>query len=163
MTSTKPYDIAKRTIWEAYQRVKANRGAAGIDEETISMFEQDLSKNLYKLWNRMSSGVVLPAAGQASRNSQGNGRHSKAGRADGGFITHTSQLSFAMTFLEMSGIADPIAKVAALLGADGDPPGPAGTDLTRVDHALLDPVVNEIDAHPEFVGKLPDRDLVGPL
>ena len=60
MTSTKPYDIAKRTIWEAYQRVKANRGAAGIDEETISMFEQDLSKNLYKLWNRMSSGSYFP-------------------------------------------------------------------------------------------------------
>jgi hypothetical protein len=60
MTSTKPYDIAKRTIWEAYQRVKANRGAAGIDDETIAMFEQDLSKNLYKLWNRMSSGSYFP-------------------------------------------------------------------------------------------------------
>ena len=55
MTSTKPYDIAKRTIWEAYQRVKANRGAAGIDGETIAMFEQDLSKNLFKLWNRSNS------------------------------------------------------------------------------------------------------------
>jgi hypothetical protein len=42
MTSTKPYDIAKRTIWEAYQRMKANRGAAGVDDETIAMFEQDL-------------------------------------------------------------------------------------------------------------------------
>jgi RNA-directed DNA polymerase len=60
MTSTKPYDIAKRTIWEAYQRVKANRGAAGVDDETIAMFEQDLSKNLYKLWNRMSSGSYFP-------------------------------------------------------------------------------------------------------
>ena len=60
MTSTKPYDIAKRTIWEAYQRVKANRGAAGIDGETIAMFEQDLPRNLYKLWNRMSSGSYFP-------------------------------------------------------------------------------------------------------
>jgi RNA-directed DNA polymerase len=60
MTSTKPYDIAKRTIWEAYQRVKANRGAAGIDDETIAMFEQDLPKNLFKLWNRMSSGSYFP-------------------------------------------------------------------------------------------------------
>ena len=56
MTSTKPYSIAKRTVWEAYQQVKANRGAAGVDDETIADFEQDLSKNLYKLWNRMSSG-----------------------------------------------------------------------------------------------------------
>ena len=60
MTSTKPYVIAKRAVWEAYQQVKANRGAAGIDDETIAMFEQNLSKNLYKLWNRMSSGSYFP-------------------------------------------------------------------------------------------------------
>jgi group II intron reverse transcriptase/maturase len=60
MTSTKPYRIAKRTVWEAYQQVKANRGAAGIDDETIAMFEQNLPRNLYKLWNRMSSGSYFP-------------------------------------------------------------------------------------------------------
>jgi len=60
MTSTKPFAIAKRAVWEAYQQVKANRGAAGIDEETIAMFDQNLSRNLYKLWNRMSSGSYLP-------------------------------------------------------------------------------------------------------
>jgi group II intron reverse transcriptase/maturase len=60
MTSTKPFSIAKRTVWEAYQKVKANRGTAGIDDETIAMFEQNLSKNLYKLWNRMSSGSYIP-------------------------------------------------------------------------------------------------------
>ena len=60
MTSTKPYVIAKRAVWEAYQQVKANRGAAGIDDETIAMFEQNLSRNLYKLWNRMSSGSYFP-------------------------------------------------------------------------------------------------------
>lgn len=60
MTSTKPFSIAKRTVWEAYQKVKANRGAAGIDDESIAMFEQNLSKNLYKLWNRMSSGSYIP-------------------------------------------------------------------------------------------------------
>jgi len=60
VTSTKPYVIAKRAVWEAYQQVKANRGAAGVDEETIVMFEQNLSKNLYKLWNRMSSGSYFP-------------------------------------------------------------------------------------------------------
>jgi len=63
VSSAKPYDIAKRTVWDAYQQVRANRGAAGIDDETIADFERDLSKNLYKLWNRMSSGVVLPASG----------------------------------------------------------------------------------------------------
>jgi group II intron reverse transcriptase/maturase len=60
MASTKPYRIAKRTVWEAYQLVKANRGAAGVDEETLAIFEQNLSGNLYKLWNRMSSGSYFP-------------------------------------------------------------------------------------------------------
>ncbi|CAB3810504.1 hypothetical protein LMG28614_07290 [Paraburkholderia ultramafica] len=60
MTSTKPYCIAKRTVWEAYQLVRANRGAAGVDDETIAMFEQNLSGNLYKLWNRLSSGSYFP-------------------------------------------------------------------------------------------------------
>ena len=60
MTSTIPFVIAKREVWEAYQQVKANRGSAGIDEETIAMFDQNLSRNLYKLWNRMSSGSYFP-------------------------------------------------------------------------------------------------------
>jgi hypothetical protein len=53
----KPFCIPKREIWEAYKRVKANRGAAGVDEQSIEEFEQDLSNNLFKLWNRMSSGI----------------------------------------------------------------------------------------------------------
>jgi RNA-directed DNA polymerase len=60
MKSAKSYCIAKRVVWEAYQLVKANRGAAGVDDETIAMFEQNLSGNLYKLWNRMSSGSYVP-------------------------------------------------------------------------------------------------------
>jgi retron-type reverse transcriptase len=47
-------------VWEACQQVKANQGAAGVDEETIAMFEQDLFRNLYKLWNSMSSGPYFP-------------------------------------------------------------------------------------------------------
>ncbi|MBN2701771.1 MAG: hypothetical protein JXR29_10015 [Methylothermaceae bacterium] len=62
MMSTKPFVISKRLVWEAYQRVKANRGAAGIDGETIEMFERDLSSNLYRIWNRMSSGSYFPPA-----------------------------------------------------------------------------------------------------
>jgi retron-type reverse transcriptase len=60
MTSTKLYVIAKRAVWEAYQRVRADRGSAGIDEETLAKFDENLSRNLYKLWNRMSSGSYLP-------------------------------------------------------------------------------------------------------
>jgi group II intron reverse transcriptase/maturase len=60
MTSTKSYSIAKSAVREAYRKVKANQGSAGIDNETISMFERHLSRNLYKLWNRMSSGTYFP-------------------------------------------------------------------------------------------------------
>ena len=65
MDKTKPYDIPKQTVWEAYKRVKANKGAAGVDEETIGEFEKDLKGNLYKIWNRMSSGSYFPPAVKA--------------------------------------------------------------------------------------------------
>lgn len=57
---TKSYNIPKKLIWEAYQCVKANAGAEGIDGESIEEFERCLSDNLYKLWNRMCSGSYFP-------------------------------------------------------------------------------------------------------
>lgn len=60
MTSTKPYGISKRMVLEAYRHVRAKQGAAGIDGESLSMFEADLSRNLYKLWNRLASGSYFP-------------------------------------------------------------------------------------------------------
>jgi RNA-directed DNA polymerase len=60
MSDIKPYVIPKQLVWEAYQRVKANQGAAGVDGESLAMFEQDLKGNLYKVWNRMSSGSYFP-------------------------------------------------------------------------------------------------------
>lgn len=65
MDKTKPYDIPKQTVWDAFQRVKANKGAAGVDEETIGEFEKDLKGNLYKIWNRMCSGSYFPPAVKA--------------------------------------------------------------------------------------------------
>ena len=60
MDKTKPFDISKHVVWTAYKRVKANQGAAGIDEESIAKFEENLKDNLYKIWNRMSSGTYFP-------------------------------------------------------------------------------------------------------
>lgn len=60
MASTKSFDISKHVVWRAYKRVKANRGAAGIDRESIATFERNLQGNLYKVWNRMSSGSYMP-------------------------------------------------------------------------------------------------------
>jgi len=62
MTSTKSFDISKQLVWKAYQRVKANKGAAGIDRVSLTVFEQNLKGNLYKIWNRMSSGSYIPPA-----------------------------------------------------------------------------------------------------
>ena len=56
----KPFRIAKREVWEAFKRVKANQGAAGVDGQSIAEFEANLSANLYKLWNRLSSGSYFP-------------------------------------------------------------------------------------------------------
>jgi RNA-directed DNA polymerase len=56
----KPFNIPKRLVWEAYQRVKANKGAAGVDGQSIGDFEADLKNNLYRIWNRMSSGTYFP-------------------------------------------------------------------------------------------------------
>jgi RNA-directed DNA polymerase len=60
MPEAKPYVIPKQLVWEAYKRVKANRGAAGVDGESLAAFEKDLKGNLYKVWNRMSSGSYFP-------------------------------------------------------------------------------------------------------
>ena len=56
----KPFDISKWVVWEAYQRVRANKGAAGVDGQSIEDFEKDRDANLYKIWNRMSSGSYFP-------------------------------------------------------------------------------------------------------
>ena len=56
----KPFKIPKREVWEAFKRVKANHGAAGVDGQSIAEFEANLSGNLYKLWNRLSSGSYFP-------------------------------------------------------------------------------------------------------
>jgi RNA-directed DNA polymerase len=56
----KSYGIPKRLVWDAWLKVKENGGAAGADGVTIDQFEEDLSGNLYRLWNRMSSGSYFP-------------------------------------------------------------------------------------------------------
>jgi RNA-directed DNA polymerase len=60
MAEAKPYALSKQVVGEAYQKVKANYGAAGVDGQSIEAFEADLKNNLYKIWNRMSSGSYFP-------------------------------------------------------------------------------------------------------
>lgn len=60
MSEAKPYVISKNLVWQAWQQVKANHGAAGVDDVSIAAFEKDLKRNLYRVWNRMSSGTYFP-------------------------------------------------------------------------------------------------------
>ena len=57
---SKPFKIDKRQVYEAYLQVRSKGGAAGVDGVTIEQFEADLKSNLYKIWNRMSSGAYFP-------------------------------------------------------------------------------------------------------
>jgi RNA-directed DNA polymerase len=59
-TTTKPYNIDKKLVYDAYKAVKTNAGAAGVDKQTIEQFDANLMRNLYKFWNRMSSGSYFP-------------------------------------------------------------------------------------------------------
>ena len=60
MSKTKPFSITREVVWEAYKKVKSNKGSAGVDDLSIEEFDKDLKNNLYKIWNRMSSGSYFP-------------------------------------------------------------------------------------------------------
>jgi hypothetical protein len=61
----KSFEISKWEVWEAFRQVKANQGAAGVDGQSVADFEADLKNNLFKIWNRMSSGTYFPPAVRA--------------------------------------------------------------------------------------------------
>ena len=62
MKEGKSFEISRHQVLEAYKRVKANHGAGGIDGVSFAEFDKDLKNNLYKIWNRMSSGSYFPKA-----------------------------------------------------------------------------------------------------
>ena len=79
MSEAKPFCISKKEVWEAYKRVKANKGAAGVDDQSIEDFEKKLKKNLYKIWNRMSSGSYFPPPVRTVQIPKKNGGERKLG------------------------------------------------------------------------------------
>ena len=79
MSEAKPFVISKWEVLEAYQRVKANQGAAGVDEQSIADFERDLKGNLYKIWNRMSSGSYFPPPVRTVKIPKANGGERQLG------------------------------------------------------------------------------------
>jgi len=79
MNEVKSYCISKHTFVEAYKCVKANRGAAGVDNQSIKEFEENLKDNLYKIWNRMSSGSYFPPAVKTVEIPKADGKKRKLG------------------------------------------------------------------------------------
>lgn len=79
MKETKSQPITKRMVWEAYKRVKSNGGSAGIDNVSLDKYEENLSKNLYKLWNRLSSGSYFPPPVKEVAIPKGDGKVRKLG------------------------------------------------------------------------------------
>lgn len=74
LEEAKPFQISKKQVWDAFKRVKANHGAAGVDGQSITDFEEDLKNNLYKLWNRLSSGSYFPPPVRRVEIPKGDGR-----------------------------------------------------------------------------------------
>lgn len=79
MSEAKPFCISKWEVWEAYRRVKANKGAAGVDEQSIAEFERRLKDNLYKLWNRLASGSYFPPPVRTVKIAKADGGERKLG------------------------------------------------------------------------------------
>jgi group II intron reverse transcriptase/maturase len=101
--TAKPIDIPKQIVWEAYLKVSGNRGAAGIDNMTIDMFDKSLGKNLYKLWNRMSSGSYMPLAVKLVEIPKGNGETRPLG-----IPTVTDRIAQMCAVLVLEPVIDPI-------------------------------------------------------
>jgi hypothetical protein len=79
LSKAKPFCISKRVVFEAYKRVRANRGAAGVDGESIAEFDKDLKNNLYKVWNRMFLGSYFPPAARSVEIAKKSGGQRKLG------------------------------------------------------------------------------------
>jgi RNA-directed DNA polymerase len=73
------YEISKQVVWEAYKKIKANKGAAGVDNETMEAFEEDVKDNLYIIWNRMSSGSYFPPPVKVVEIPKSDGKKRKLG------------------------------------------------------------------------------------
>ncbi|MET8405714.1 group II intron reverse transcriptase/maturase [Streptomyces sp900116325] len=103
----KPFQISKRAVWEAWEKVKANKGAPGVDGQTIVEFESDLKNNLFKIWNRMSSGSYFPPPVRAVEIEKAHG----GGTRILGVPTVADRIAQTVVALELEAKVEPIFHV----------------------------------------------------
>ena len=102
LNKARPFGISKRLVWEAFKRVKANHGAAGVDGESIAEFEKKLKNNLYRLWNRMSSGSYFPPPVRTVEIPKSNG-----GKRALGIPTVTDRIAQMVVKMSLEPAVDP--------------------------------------------------------
>jgi hypothetical protein len=78
-TPTRGIPITKQMVWDAFKKVRSNKGSAGIDNQTLADYELKLKANLYKLWNRLSSGSYFPVAVKEVSIPKADGKERKLG------------------------------------------------------------------------------------
>ena len=103
MSEARPYSISKWEVWTAYEKVKANKGAAGVDEQTIEGFERKLKDNLYKIWNRMSSGSYFPPPVRSVKIDKDGG-----GKRKLGIPTVSDRIAQMVVKLRLEPVVDPL-------------------------------------------------------
>jgi len=99
----KPFCISRWEVWEAYVRVKSNQGAAGLDGQWIEDFERDLKKNLYRIWNRMSSGSYFPPPVRTVKIPKANG-----GERTLGIPTVSDRIAQMVVKKRLEAVVDPL-------------------------------------------------------
>jgi group II intron reverse transcriptase/maturase len=100
----KPFEISKRLVWEAWEKVRANKGAPGVDGVSIAEFESDLKGSLYKIWNRMSSGTYFPPSVRAVEIPKAHG----TGTRTLGVPTVADRVAQTVVAMELEKKAEPI-------------------------------------------------------
>src|SRR6516162_9058226 len=103
MSEARPYSISKWEVWKAYEKVKANKGAAGVDEQSIQGFERKLKDNLYKIWNRMSSGSYYPPPVRSVKIDKDGG-----GKRKLGIPTVSDQIAQMVVKSRLEPVVDPL-------------------------------------------------------
>src|SRR6201990_2782390 len=122
-TKTKPFNIDKKLVYDAYKAVKVNAGAAGVDGQSLEQFAQDLGRNLYKLWNRMSSGSYFPPPVKAVPIPKKSGGERILGVPT--VADRTAQMVVKMMF-------EPMVESVFLPDSYGYRPGKSALDAVRV-------------------------------